>query len=180
MQIHRQALVRFTPEQMFDLVNEVEAYPRRFPWCRGANVLEHDGAHLVARLDLRFAGVTQHFSTRNTLDRPHSIRMQFVDGPFDWLHGVWQFTPLGSPSRTDSAGSPPPDASGGRALWPQPGVDASARPAAAGAVTGCKVALDLDFEVSNRLAGFAFRIGFQKLADRMVDDFCAEARRAYA
>ena len=93
MKIHRQALVRFTPEQMFDLVNEVEAYPRRFAWCLGANVLEHDGQHLVARLDLRFAGVTQHFSTRNTLDRPHSIRMQFVDGPFDWLHGVWQFTP---------------------------------------------------------------------------------------
>lgn len=142
MQIHRQALVRFTPEQMFDLVNEVEAYPRRFAWCRGANVSEHDGEHLIARLDLRFAGVTQHFSTRNTLDRPRSIRMQFVDGPFDWLHGVWTFTKLGD--------------------------------------DGCKVALDLDFEVSNRLTGFAFRIGFQKLADRMVDDFCAEARRAYA
>lgn len=142
MQIHRQALVRFTPEQMFDLVSEVEAYPRRFPWCLGAHVSEHDGDHLVARLDLRFAGVTQHFSTRNTLDRPASIHMQFVDGPFDWLHGTWTFTRLGE--------------------------------------DGCKVALDLDFEVSNRLTGFAFRLGFQKLADRMVDDFCAEAKRAYA
>lgn len=142
MQIHRQALVGYSPEQMFELVNEVEAYPRRFAWCLGANVSEHDGQHLVARLDLRFAGVTQHFSTRNTLDRPHSIRMQFVDGPFDWLHGVWTFTPLGD--------------------------------------VGCKVALDLDFEVNNRLTGLAFRIGFRKLADRMVDDFCAEAKRAYA
>ena len=149
MQIHRQALVRFTPEQMFDLVNEVEAYPRRFDWCLGANVSEHDGQHLVARLDLRFAGVTQHFSTRNTLDRPHSIRMQFVDGPFDWLHGVWEFTPLGEKSPSSSP-------------------------------AGCKVSLDLDFEVSNPVTGFAFRLGFQKLADRMVDDFCAEAKRAYA
>lgn len=142
MQIHRQALVRFTPEQMFDLVNEVEAYPRRFAWCLGANVSEHDGEHLVARLDLRFAGVTQHFSTRNTLARPHTIKMQFVDGPFDWLRGVWTFTALGD--------------------------------------DGCKVALDLDFAVSNRVTGFAFRLGFQKLADRMVDDFCDEAKRAYA
>ncbi|HEX7349361.1 MAG TPA: type II toxin-antitoxin system RatA family toxin [Rhodanobacteraceae bacterium] len=142
MQIHRQALVGFTPDQMFDLVNEVEAYPKRFPWCLGAHVAEHDGVHLVARLDLRFAGVTQHFSTRNTLDRPHTIAMQFVDGPFDWLHGVWTFTALGD--------------------------------------AGCKVALDLDFEVSNRLTGLAFKLGFQKLADRMVDDFCAEAKRAYA
>jgi ribosome-associated toxin RatA of RatAB toxin-antitoxin module len=30
MKIHRQALVGFTPAQMFDLVNDVEAYPRRF------------------------------------------------------------------------------------------------------------------------------------------------------
>lgn len=142
MQIHRQALVRFTPEQMFDLVNDVEAYPRRFAWCLGAHVSEHDGEHLVARLDLRFAGVTQHFSTRNTLDRPRSIKMQFVDGPFDWLHGEWTFTALGE--------------------------------------HGCKVALDLDFEVSNRLTGFAFKLGFQKLADRMVDDFSEEAKRTYA
>ena len=141
MQIHRHALVRYTPEQMFDLVNDVEAYPRRFPWCLGAQVIERDAQHLVARLDLRFAGVTQHFTTRNTLERPHSIRMHFVDGPFDWLHGVWSFAALGD--------------------------------------SGCKVSLDLDFEVSNKLTGFAFGLGFKKLADRMVDDFCSEARHAY-
>ena len=171
MQIHRQALVRFTPEQMFDLVKEVEAYPRRFAWCLGAQVSEHDGEHLVARLDLRFAGFTQHFSTRNTLDRPHSIKMQFVDGPFDWLHGVWQFTPLGE--------KPPSSSPAGR-LLPQAGEDSTERPAAAVAPLGCKVALYLDFEVSNPLTGFAFKLGFQKLADRMVDDFSAEAKRTYA
>ncbi|HET7929896.1 MAG TPA: type II toxin-antitoxin system RatA family toxin [Rhodanobacteraceae bacterium] len=171
MKIHRQALVRFTPEQMFDLVNDVEAYPRRFHWCLGAKVSEHDGEHLVARLDLRFAGITQHFSTRNTLDRPSTIKMQFVDGPFDWLHGVWQFTPLG--------GALPPSGPAGQ-LPPQAGEAGVAQPAVAGTPSGTKVALDLDFEVSNRLTGFAFRIGFQKLADRMVDDFCDEAKRAYA
>ncbi|MGH8190509.1 MAG: type II toxin-antitoxin system RatA family toxin [Rhodanobacteraceae bacterium] len=169
MQIHRQALVRFTPEQMFDLVNDVEAYPRRFAWCLGTRVTERNDAHLVARLDLRFAGVTQHFSTRNTLDRPGSIRMQFVDGPFDWLHGVWSFTPLGAPA-SGAAGPLPP----------QVGDGATARPATAITPTGCKVALDLDFEVSNKLTGLAFGIGFRKLADRMVDDFCAEAKRTYA
>jgi ribosome-associated toxin RatA of RatAB toxin-antitoxin module len=170
MKIHRQALVRVTPEQMFDLVNDVEAYPRRFAWCLGAQVSEHDGQHLLARLDLRFAGITQHFSTRNTLDRPRSIKMQFVDGPFDWLHGVWQFTPLGGP---------PPSSPPGH-LSPQAGEGKIEQPAAPVAPLGCKVSLDLDFEVSNRLTGFAFKLGFQKLADRMVDDFSAEAKRIYA
>lgn len=169
MQIHRQALVRFSPEQMFDLVNDVEAYPTRFGWCLGAQVSEHDGQHLVARLNLRFAGVTQHFSTRNTLDRPHTIHMQFVDGPFDWLRGVWRFTPLGATPSSSPSG-----------LAPAAGEESAERPATAPARSGCKVSLDLDFEVSNRLTGFAFRLGFQKLADRMVDDFCAEAKHAYA
>ena len=39
----------------------------------------------------------------------------------------------------------------------------------------CKVSLTLDFEVASRLIGSAMAIGFQGLADRMVDDFCREA-----
>lgn len=140
--IHREALVHHTPEQMFDLVSDVEAYPERFSWCSGARVHERDGNHLVARLELRFAGLTQHFVTRNTIDRPRCIAMRFVEGPFRRLSGEWRFSPLGK--------------------------------------DGCKVSLDLDFEISNPLTGLALSFGFQKLADRMVDDFCAEARRTYA
>lgn len=44
---------------------------------------------------------------------------------------------------------------------------------------GSKVALALDFEFANRLAGAALRIGFQGMADRMVDDFCRVARDVY-
>jgi ribosome-associated toxin RatA of RatAB toxin-antitoxin module len=42
----------------------------------------------------------------------------------------------------------------------------------------CKVSLNLDFEVANKLIGSALAIGFQGLADRMVDDFCREADRS--
>lgn len=140
--VHRQALVRHTPEQMFDLVNDVEAYPRRFGWCADARIRERGEGFLVARLDLRFAGFTQHFVTCNDVERPHRIGMRFVEGPFRSLSGEWAFTPLGS--------------------------------------EGCKVSLTLDFEISNPLTGLALRMGFQKLADRMVDDFVAESDRAYA
>ncbi len=36
----------------------------------------------------------------------------------------------------------------------------------------CKVGLTLDFEVAGKLVGSALALGFQGLADRMVDDFC--------
>jgi ribosome-associated toxin RatA of RatAB toxin-antitoxin module len=42
----------------------------------------------------------------------------------------------------------------------------------------CKVSLTLDFDVAGAVLGTALAIGFQGLADRMVDDFCREADRA--
>ncbi|KGQ20228.1 Oligoketide cyclase [Lysobacter dokdonensis DS-58] len=43
--------------------------------------------------------------------------------------------------------------------------------------SACKVTLTLDFEPKNKLLGPAFAIGFQGLADRMVDDFVRAADR---
>ena len=95
IEIRRSALVKYSPAQMFDLVNEVEAYPKRFPWCAGAAVLERGENMLVARLDLKFAGIRQSFTTRNTVDPPHRLQMSLVDGPFRSLEGVWDFIALG-------------------------------------------------------------------------------------
>lgn len=95
IEIRRSALVKYSPAQMFDLVNEVEAYPKRFPWCAGAEVLERGENMLVARLDLKFAGFRQSFTTRNTVNPPHRLQMSLVDGPFRSLEGVWDFIALG-------------------------------------------------------------------------------------
>lgn len=43
--------------------------------------------------------------------------------------------------------------------------------------SACKVTLTLDFEPQTRLLGPAFVLGFQTLADRMVDDFVRVADR---
>lgn len=95
IEIRRSALVRYTPAQMFDLVNDVEAYPKRFVWCSGAQVLERENDAQVARLDLKFAGLRQGFTTRNTAERPHWLHMRLVEGPFRSLDGRWEFGALG-------------------------------------------------------------------------------------
>jgi ribosome-associated toxin RatA of RatAB toxin-antitoxin module len=95
IEIRRSALVRYSPVQMFDLVNEVEAYPKRFPWCAGAEVLERGDDVLVARLDLKYAGFRQSFTTRNSTEKPKRLRMNLVDGPFRSLDGLWEFIALG-------------------------------------------------------------------------------------
>ncbi|WP_329743500.1 type II toxin-antitoxin system RatA family toxin [Dyella sp. A6] len=95
IEIRRTALVKHSPAQMFDLVNDVEAYPKRFPWCSGAEVLERGENMLVARLDLKFAGFHHSFTTRNTMDQPRRLQVSLVNGPLRALEGVWDFTALG-------------------------------------------------------------------------------------
>jgi ribosome-associated toxin RatA of RatAB toxin-antitoxin module len=142
IEIRRSALVRWSPAQMFDLVNDVEAYPKRFPWCTGATIIERSAQTLVARLDLKFAGLRHSFTTRNTVAPPQRLQMSLVEGPFRSLEGVWDFIALGD--------------------------------------AGCKVAFALDFDYAGRFGGGALKLGFQSLANRMVDDFCREAARVYA
>ena len=131
--IQRSALVEHSAARMFELVNDVAAYPRRFAWCKDARVLEQGPDRVVARLDLGLGALSTWFTTENTLSPPHHIDMALRDGPFQRLHGRWQFHAL----------------------------DESA----------CKVTLTLDFEPLSRLLGPAMALGFQGLADRMVDDF---------
>lgn len=79
---------------MFSLVNDVAAYPRRFEWCYGAQVLEAGEQRMVARLDLGLGALRTWFTTENTLSPPHHIDLALVDGPFRKLRGRWQFHAL--------------------------------------------------------------------------------------
>ena len=93
--IRRSALVEHSATRMFDLVNDVAAYPRRFDWCSAAELIEQGEARLVARLDLGLGSLRTWFTTENRNVRPRSIDMQLRDGPFKKLHGRWEFIPTG-------------------------------------------------------------------------------------
>ncbi|MCO7247959.1 MULTISPECIES: type II toxin-antitoxin system RatA family toxin [Halomonadaceae] len=93
--VNRSALVRHTPKQMFDLVNDFERYPEFLPGCRRARLLEHDDDHLIGEMTLGRAGVEQSVTTRNDLFSPERIEMSLVSGPFKRLKGRWQFIPMG-------------------------------------------------------------------------------------
>lgn len=92
--IQRSALVGHSAARMFALVNDVAAYPSRFEWCKGAEILESDAGHLLARLDLGLGGFRTWFTTENLLEPPHRIDMRLRDGPFRRLDGRWDFHAL--------------------------------------------------------------------------------------
>ncbi|KZX54998.1 ubiquinone-binding protein [Halioglobus sp. HI00S01] len=93
--IQRSALLPYKPKQMFDLVNDIEAYPRYMDGCVGAEVLRREEDIIEARLDLSKAGIKQSFSTRNRVVDARHIALELVDGPFQQFAGSWEFLPLG-------------------------------------------------------------------------------------
>ncbi|ANB01139.1 type II toxin-antitoxin system RatA family toxin [Ectothiorhodospira sp. BSL-9] len=92
--ISRQAIVPYTPQEMFDLVNDVKAYPGFLPGCRSSAVLSADEDEIKASIELAKGAVRKSFTTRNRLQRNKMIEMRLVDGPFRHLEGFWRFDAL--------------------------------------------------------------------------------------
>ncbi|BFM14221.1 type II toxin-antitoxin system RatA family toxin [Maricurvus nonylphenolicus] len=92
--IERSALVAFSAEKMFALVNDIAAYPQYMEGCKGAEILEKSEHEVVARLDLSKAGISHSFVTRNKLTPPESMTMALEEGPFSRLQGEWRFQVL--------------------------------------------------------------------------------------
>jgi ribosome-associated toxin RatA of RatAB toxin-antitoxin module len=93
--VDRSALVPYTPGEMFELVSDIESYPRFLPWCRGARILTRDIDEVRARIEFAVGNVTKSFTTRNRHQPNKMIEMHLVDGPFSQLDGFWRFDPLG-------------------------------------------------------------------------------------
>ena len=94
--IERSALVPYTAEQMYQLVNRVDRYPDFLRWCVGGTVQDETEQGMRASITMRVAGVAKTFTTINVLERPHRISMRLVDGPFRRLCGQWNFYQLGA------------------------------------------------------------------------------------
>ena len=95
VQVSRSALVPYSAQHMFDLVNDIESYPAFMDGCVGARIIERGDDWVEAELVLSKAGITQAFTTRNQLQAPQLMTLQLKQGPFKQLSGKWSFAALG-------------------------------------------------------------------------------------
>jgi len=93
-EIEKTAIVEFSAEQMFQLVDRVERYPEFLPWCGGASVDPQDERITHATIKINYHHVKHSFTTENTRQPPDLIEMTLLDGPFEHLDGHWRFIPL--------------------------------------------------------------------------------------
>ena len=90
-----QRILPYRPDQLFDLVAEIERYPEFLPWCVAARVRSRTEQEVVADLVIGFKMIRERFTSRVKLDRPNRrIDVAYTEGPFRYLNNHWVFEEL--------------------------------------------------------------------------------------
>ena len=90
--------LNYTPEQMFDLVADVGSYRQFLPWVIATRVRSDSETEMLADMVVGFKSIRESFTSRVSKDRPHEIRVHYVDGPLSDLDNIWLFRPYGNES----------------------------------------------------------------------------------
>lgn len=88
-----QRVLPYTPEQMYNLVADIEQYPKFLPWCLAARIRKRDGNVIVADLVIGFKMVRERFTSRVVLEPKHRIDVEYIQGPLRHLNNHWEFQP---------------------------------------------------------------------------------------
>ena len=93
--------VAHSPQEMFALVADIEAYPQFLPLCEALAVRsrkERDGRTiLVADMSIGYKAIRETFTTQVLLKPDEkAIDVKYIDGPFKYLSNIWRFDPASS------------------------------------------------------------------------------------
>jgi len=92
--INRTVIVPDSASVLFNLVLDVESYPKFLPWCGGAYVSEQTKHTQLATIKIAKGPLKTQFTTRNDLTENEEIKLALIEGPFKRLDGVWRFKTL--------------------------------------------------------------------------------------
>ena len=151
-EVRRSALVPYTAQQMYALVNDVARYPDFLPWCPATRVLAESADSISATVEIGRAGVRLAVTTRNSIRPGERIDMRLVEGPLQSFEGSWRFLPI---------------------------LAAPAATGAVPAVRGCRIELTVQFEFGSAALGALFGPLFEASWDSLVDAFVERARAVY-
>ena len=94
----------YTPQQMYDLVADVEKYPQFLPWTAAARIRSREqteaGEVMLADLVISFKVFRERFGSRVVLHPERRvIETEYLDGPFRHLQSEWRFEEAGQGCR---------------------------------------------------------------------------------
>ena len=89
---------------MFEIVADVESYPRFLPWVASTRILKRAGNVVTAEMTVGFSRFSESYVSRIALDpAARTIDVVQTEGPFRVLTNRWKFIPEAQGCRIDFA-----------------------------------------------------------------------------
>ena len=90
-------IVAHRPDQMFDLVANIEKYPEFLPLCEDLKIRSRkergDVVLLIADMTIGYKAIRETFTSQVLLKPTESIiDVKYLDGPFRYLNNRWTFS----------------------------------------------------------------------------------------
>jgi len=89
------AHMKYSPQQLFDLVADVERYPEFLPWILSARIYRRENQTTWVDMTVGTRFLRKRFSTVAVLDRPRRIDIGSHDPPFEEFKQTWTFEQAG-------------------------------------------------------------------------------------
>ena len=99
-QIATKRRVAHAANEMFDLVADVEQYPRFVPFCSRLQIRRRErdangNEVLIADMTVAYKLIKETFTSRVALDRSQlAIDVKYLSGPFTRMENRWAFHPI--------------------------------------------------------------------------------------
>jgi coenzyme Q-binding protein COQ10 len=84
--------LKWSAEQMYDLVADVQRYAEFLPWVVGTRVKSDSETEMIADMLVGFSALREKFTSRVMKTRPSEIRVEYIDGPLKRLENDWTFS----------------------------------------------------------------------------------------
>jgi coenzyme Q-binding protein COQ10 len=81
----------YSPEQLYDLVADIEKYPEFLPWCMAARIHSKSEKEIVADLIIGYKIFRETFRSRVHFTPKTRIEVEYINGPFHYLNNHWEF-----------------------------------------------------------------------------------------
>ncbi len=88
-----QRVLPYNPEDIFDIVADVGAYPEFLPWCITTRVYKKQGNSFYTDVVIGFKVFRESWTSQVETNRPNRISVDYIRGPMKHLHNEWTFTP---------------------------------------------------------------------------------------